>query len=99
MQVNLEQWFVCPVTRTGGLTKEVFLDRTSGFLVKSSIKEMCLDLAKLKEPGYAFTGETLAYLEYIPGLSEKGLVQYLRRWVGYMNHPDDLPLGTIIQMD
>lgn len=96
---DLDLWFVCPVERNGHCTKEVWLDRTCGFLVKSSIEELCLGLAKQKEPGYTFTGETIAYKDYVPGLSVGGMLQDLFRWVGYMNHPDNLPLGTIIQMD
>jgi hypothetical protein len=96
---KLNQWFVCPVEPFGGCTTEARLDRTQGFLVRTDVAEIALSLAKKAEPKYEFTGETIPYLDYTPGLSTNGLLEDLQRWIGYMNHPDSLPLGSVIQMD
>lgn len=96
---NLSQWFVCLVKPSYAQTKSAFLDRTPGFLVRSSLPEIVLELAKAAEPGYEFTGEVVPYMEYVPGLSLVSQINDLKRWIGYMNRADDLPLGTVIQMD
>jgi hypothetical protein len=96
---NLNQWFVCPVKRAPGNTSESFLDRTQGFLVRSDIAEIALSIAKMAEPNHEFLCETIPYTQYTPGLSQDGMVSDLRRWIGFMNHPDAMPLGTVVQMD
>ena len=96
---TLEHWFVCPVKPSFAQTKSAFLDRTPGFLVRSTIPHVVLDLAKEAEPDYEFTGEVIPYTEYVPGLSKAGQLADLRRWIGYMNRADDMPIGTVIMMD
>lgn len=96
---NLAHWFVCPVKPSYAQTRQTFLDRTPGFLVRSSLPDIVLDLAKQAAPDHEFTGQVVPYTEYVPGLSPTGQLADLRRWIGFMNRADELPLGTVIQMD
>lgn len=92
-------WWVCPIKPKFEHTKSAYSDRTPGFLVRSSLREVVLALAVDANPDYEFTGEVIPYMDYVPGLSLLGALSDLRRWVGVMNNPDSMPLGTVIQMD
>lgn len=96
---DLGQWYVCPVVKKGGHTKEAPLDRTQAFLVRSNMAEIVLTIAKSAQPTYEFSGEVVPYAEYVPGLSKAGQVEDFRRWVGLQNSPTSLPLGTVVAMD
>ena len=98
-EVDLGRWYVCPVQPVWAQTKTAFLDRTPGFLVCTSIAEIALALAQSAGPEYEFTGETIPFKDYVPGLSVKSMIADLRRWLGFMNPPNLMPLGTVVPMD